>query len=406
MKTRILLPIAALLYFSEGFPFGLINELVPIYLRQSGVSLTAIGLLSTVGYAWTLKFLWSPLIDSFGTYKRWIQASIALIALGLAGVAASGTTSMPLFWTLLTIIAIGSATQDMAIDAFIVRATPNATLGLVNSVRVAGYRVGMIVAGGALALIADRAGWRAVFIAAIVIALVILACTLLLGEDRGSRRAETSLFEGVRHWLAGRGTGALLAVILLYRLGDSLLTPMVKPFWIDQGYSATETGAVTTIAGMTLTILGALVGGLVMTRSGLYRGLLWLGLLQMLSNIGYAVVASSGTERGAMYIVAGIEQFCGGLGTAAFLGFLMAICDVEYAAVEYALLSAIFGFTRQTAGSFSGVLADNLGYSQFFWLTTFAALPGLLLLPFIRGPLEERERARAGKVDYQAAAVS
>lgn len=397
--TRALLGVAVLLYFSEGFPFGLITELFPVYLRTQGVSRSAIGLLSTVGLIWTLKLFWSPLIDRYSTYRTWIQGALGLIMVSLIGLAFARTESMPLFWGLVTLLAIGSATQDVAIDAYTITATPSSKLGLINSVRVAAYRVAIIIAGGALAAIADRAGWQAIFVISAFIALIVLTITFFIGDRRSVREEGVSPLAGVRHWIRGKAFGPYLAVILLYRLGDSLLTPMVKVFWIDRGYSATETGAVTTVAGMTFTILGALVGGVIMTRSGIYRALLWLGLFQMLSNIGYALVASSTGGRGPMYLVAGIEQFCGGLGVAAFLGFLMAICDVRYAAVEYALVSALFGLSRQTAGSFSGVLTDHLGYPTFFWLTTLMAVPGLLLLPLIRKPLEEREAERDREVE-------
>jgi len=395
---RNLLGLAILLYFAEGFPFGLITELLPVYLRTQGVSRSAIGLLSTIGLVWTLKLFWSPLVDRYGSYRRWIQGGLTLIVISLLGLAFLQTTSMPLFWALVTLMAIGSATQDIAIDAYTITATPTAKLGLINSVRVSAYRVAIIVAGGALAALADRAGWSAIFFASTLIALLLLAMTFLV-EDRQVRREDrVSPLAGVRHWMRRGGFGAILAVILLYRLGDSLLTPMVKVFWIDQGYTATETGAVTTIAGMIFTILGAFVGGALMTKSGIYRALLWLGLLQMLSNIGYAMVASFSGGRGPMYVVAGIEQFCGGLGIAAFLGFLMAICDIEFAAVEYALLSALFGLSRQLAGTFSGILTDHLGYPTYFWLTVAAAIPGLLILPLIRKPLAEREGDRDRRV--------
>jgi MFS transporter, PAT family, beta-lactamase induction signal transducer AmpG len=388
-----LLSLAILLYFSEGFPYGLITELLPIYLRVSGVSRTEISFLSTIGLIWTLKLFWSPLVDRFGTYRRWTQGALLLIVVSLLGMAVIGTTSMSTFWILVTLLAIGSATQDIAIDAWTIAATPTSLLGLVNSVRVSAYRVAIIIAGGAVATIADRAGWNIVFFACAAVAATILLLTIFMPR---SKRApgEHATLASVRSWLQRPGFGAILAFLLLYRLGDSLLRPMVKVFWIDQGYSAAETGTVTTVAGMIFTIAGAFAGGALMTRIGIFRGLFWLGLAQMLSNVGYALVATFGGGRSAMYAAAVTEQFCDGLGTAAFLGFLMAICDVHLAAVEYALLSAIFGYSRQLSGGFSGSITDAIGYPMFFWLTTLAALPGLAMLPRIRAPLAERVRIR------------
>jgi PAT family beta-lactamase induction signal transducer AmpG len=179
----------------------------------------------------------------------------------------------------------------------------------------------------------------------------------------------------------------LLAVILLYRLGDNALTPMIKPYWALRGFSVAEVTSVTSTIGQTCTILGAIAGGAFVTRFGVYRAMLVLGIIQMLSNFTYAYVAMTTAGRPAMYSAAIIETFCGGLGTAAFLSFLMFICDRANAATEYALLSALFAAGRTFAFAISGYLAKDLGYANYYWLTAALALPGLALLPRIRDRL-------------------
>ena len=375
--------IAGILYFSQGFPFGLVNELLPLYLRTQNVSLTQIGLMSAVSSAWTWKFLWSPLVDRYGSYRRWMAGClITLIATYLAFVVIPPQQTA-LFLVIVAILALASATQDIAIDAMAVRITPTHQLGYVNSVRVAAYRGSMMVAGGALAALASFLGWRAAFVTAVVITGVILVINFFLPRETGEAHHENP-FRGMSLWLQRRHAAVFLALAFIYRLGDAALYPMSKPFWVDQGYSTRDIGLVTTVIGISFLIAGAFTGGAFLSRFGIWQALLWMGILQMLSNGGYAL-AASGNNRPMFYAVVIIENFTSGLGTAAFLAFLMAVCDPKHAATQFAMLSAAFAGTRAVIGSFSGLLAERMGYGPYFWLTLALGLPGLLLLPLIRG---------------------
>ena len=187
----------------------------------------------------------------------------------------------------------------------------------------------------------------------------------------------------------------LLVVVLLYRLGDSALASMIKPYWVSRGYTATEIGNVTTTLYMVFVIAGAFAGGWFVSRFGVFSSLVWLGILQMASNIGYALVASTGAGRAALWSASCVEAFTGGLGTAAFLSFLMLICDKTNAATEYAGLSAVFTLSRTFARSVSGFFAADLGYARYYWLTAALALPGLALLPLIRERLSASATAAA-----------
>ncbi len=381
--------LAGVLYFSEGLPYGLVNELFPLYLRTRGVSLTEIGLVSIVGLAWTLKFLWSPLVDRWGSYRSWIAGALVGITATLAGFSVLQPSGGTAFWVLASLLALSSATQDIAIDAWTITITPKSLLGPVNSVRVTTYRIAIIVAGGGIAALATWTSWGVAFgICAGLAALLLLFSLLLPAQERRETTESVDLVGGLRRWLNRPRSGWLLGVVLLYRFGDSALAPMIKPFWVDHGFSTAEIGTVTTVIGMTLTIAGAWLGGAIIARFGLWRSLLWLGILQMLSNVGYAWIASFGGGREAFYAASVVEHFTGGLGVAAFLAFLMAICDRRFAATEYALLSALFVLTRTTAGALSGALTDAIGYAPFFWITVALGVPGLLLLPRIRESVE------------------
>lgn len=388
MSQRLKIPaLAAVLYFAQGFPFGIVNETVNLYLSFAKIPLGAIGLVGSVGIIWTLKWIWAPLVDVVGTYRAWIFGASILLAASLFALG-SVPPAGKLFWAALIVLVFASATQDIAIDALAIRVTPENLLGIVNSARVAAFRVAMIAAGGGVAILADRIGWRASFGAAAAIPLIVAAILFVIAprDTTGTERHENPL-EGLLEWLRRPGALMLVAVILLYRLGDNALMAMIRPYWVSRGFTATEVGNVTTTLGMICTIAGAIAGGAFIARYGIYRSLLVLGIVQMLSNLAYAFVAMTDAGRPALYGAAIIETFCGGLGTAAFLSFLMFICDRENAATEYAMLSALFTVGRTFAIALSGYVAEDLGFARYYWLTAALALPGLALLPLIRARL-------------------
>ena len=389
MNRRYALPaLAAVLYFSQGFPFGIVNEGVNLYLSFANVDLRTIGLVGSVGIIWTLKWIWAPAVDLFGTYRIWIFGALLALAFTTAGLGQVPAASAA-FWAILIVLVFASATQDIAIDALVIRTTPSDLLGIVNSVRVAAYRVAMLAAGGALARLVPYLGWPGSFMAVAIVPLVIFAALALTRKTEESEVVERheNPFRGLLAWLRKPGAFWLLAVVLLYRMGDNTMMAMVRPYWVSRGFTPEEVGDVTIVLGMICTILGAFAGGAFIKRYGIYRGLVVLGLVQMLSNAAYAWVAMTNAPRPAMYGAAIIETFCGGLGTAAFLAFLMFICDKANAATEYAMLSALFAIGRTFAIAISGYLAKDLGFANYYWLTAALALPGLALLPRIRGRL-------------------
>ncbi len=376
--------IAAVLYFSEGLPYGIVTELVPLYLRVEHIELKVIGLASSVTIAWTLKFLWSPLVDTFGTYRRWIAGALIVIAGVLGAIAVLPATVTAIFYALVALMALGSATQDIAVDAFTIRATPTSMLGPVNSIRVTAYRVAMMVGAGGLAIVAGRVGWRTAWGVAATLAAGILIFALMLPDDRGERKEQSSVFADLAHWLRRPRAGILLTIVFLYRIGEFAIVTMIKPYWVDRGYSPAEIGTITSVVGALAIIGGAIIGGWFVAKFGMVAGLLWLGVAQTLSNLGYAMVATMHAGRWAIYAAAIVENLGYGLGNAAFLAYLMSICDRERAATEYALLSAAFGLTGAAVRAGSGYVAQYAGYPFYFWLTVFLGIPVLFLIPRIR----------------------
>ncbi len=376
----------AALAFASGFPFGLVNEALPVYLRAQGAGLVDVGRVAAITWPWSLKFLWSPLVDRLGSRRQWIAACLAgLSVLTLLLVHIDPGHLGSAFWLLAMAIVTLSATQDIAIDAYTIEITSTKELGVANSVRIASYRVAMFTAGGLLIWLAGRADWTTSFTTGTALLVGLTVAALLMPSPEGAGERPRAVWEPLRALLGRENIWAVVAFALLFKLDIAALEPMTRPFWIDRGFSLTEIGAVLTTGRILATLAGAALGGVLASWWGIFRGLWVLGLVQALSSLGYWAVASSAPSKTLILGAALFENFAAGLGTAAYLAFLMSICEKRYAATQFALLSALLAITRAVAGEFSGGLAERLGYGQYFLLTFFMGIPAYFLLPWIRG---------------------
>lgn len=383
LRSRLLW--IAAFYFASGFPFGVVNMTMPVYLRSRGLPLDEIThIVGAAGAAWVFKFLWAPLVDRFGTRKRWIVGTQLLLGAGVLAVAlidpARAGTAL---FVALVAIAVLSATQDITLDAYAIEVFEERELGPVNGVRVPAYRIGLLAASGLLVALAGFAGWSWVFVAG---AAAMLAIGLL------STRAPATPHLAAVHEPIWRPLVAILelphvwAVLLfvpLFKLGDSAMSVVAQTFLVDAGLSLAEIGTVGTL-GIGSVIVGSLIGGWLIVRWGIFRALWALGLIQAFSNLGYWLAASHGGLEWLVWGAKVFEDFSAGLGTAAFLAFLMSICEKRYAATQFALLSALYGLTRQIAVWISGSLTQRIGYADYFLLTFVLAFPAFALLPWIR----------------------
>jgi PAT family beta-lactamase induction signal transducer AmpG len=384
-----------LLYFAEGFPYGVFLEVWSVYFRAHGVSLKAIGLISLLGLPWTVKFLWAPLVDRYGDRRAWIAVCLVVMGVLLAihPLFDPAHPGIPL-WTVLFLFTLASATQDIAIDAHTIAFVPKEEVGTANGIRVSSYRVAMIASGGGIVFGAGRLGWPPMWIAAGAVLAALAVVILRAPAATVAPVRERNFLRPLVDWASRPGSAAAIAFLLLYKLGDQAITPMIKPFWIDRGLSLAEIGLVSTSAGIAFTVLGALVGGWLTSRWGLLRALFVLGIAQVLPNLGYGVVAALQAGRYAIYAVSVLESFGQGLGTACFLTFMMRLCDRRHAATQYALISALFALTRHISGAASGFAAQRFGYALFFAYTFLLAAPGLALIPFLKTRLAEADRTR------------
>jgi len=443
-----------ILYFAQGLPLGIFLDLLPVYFRQHGVDLRQIGVLGLLGLAWTFKFLWAPAVDAWRHHRRWMQAANLLMALCMAALAGLDP-GQPELWLVLGAFALLSATNDIAIDGYTVEHVPRGELGLANGVRIALYRVGMLAAGGLLMLSGRIGWPRTYLAAAgllVLLALVLRAAPVeapragqapRLADLQAMLRQPRVIYASLAlllvlawlvgrqmAWVSGRGEVALAALaigllglaalqpvpagsgpvtapfasllarpymlgvmifVLTFKLGDAAMGFMVKPFWVDAGFSASEIGLISVNAGLLLSVAGGVLGGVATHRLGIFTALWSLGVLQAVSNLGYAYAAHlehvGGVSTVVLYGASMAESFTGGLGTGAFLAFLMAVVDSRQAASEYALLSSLFALSRSLAGFASGFGAELMGYRDYFLLTFFLCFPAYLLLPFVRRAL-------------------
>lgn len=386
-RVRLLVA-ASLLEVASGFPYGMVNEMVPLWLRVHGTGLAELGVLTLVGLPWTLRAVWAPAVDRYGTFRSWMVGGLlvcVLLTLGLGGIASAEAGVLlgaPLVVLLLG-MAAASATQDTAIDGYLAARIPADDQGRANGVRIASYRTAMAIAGGGGVALAQAIGWASAFVTmAVFQASLILAQLLAPPAPRPPATAPGDWWKTLVEWVARPGGAALVAFLLLFKLGDSAMAPMTRPFLLDAGLTATQVGLLSSTAGAVLVSLGALVGGELVSRIGLTGGIFACGIVQAVSNLGYAGAATLGGVPLAAAASVG-ESFTTGLGSAATLALVMRATNGEQTATRFALCVAVLGLTRSVAGAFSGLGAEQFGYGPFFAMTFLLAMPGLALIPAV-----------------------
>ncbi len=387
-STPLSLRRVLLLYTASGLPFGVVTELVPGWRALQGDSLSSLGHLTASQLPWSIKFLWAPVVDLSPRPWRWIFIGSAICSGAMAGVPSVGSAALP--W-ILGVVVFGSATMDIALDGQVTRSVPDEARGRVNGLRVAAYRLGLMLAGGGAVALLPLVSPSLLF--PLLGGLTLIAAWAGAGKFETSPSPSSSPPPGrgwwreLAQWASAPTHLLAFAFVLLFKLGDAALTPMTSPFWVWAGRSALELGAWKAGMGTVLTVLGALLGGEMTSRWGLRRALWTLGGIQAVTNLGY-VVASFSPGKASLYLASAAESFGSGLGTAVFLSLLMLLCARDQAGTRFALLTALAGGTRVLAGMPSGDLAAGMGFPAYFAFTFLLALPALALLPFLIPLLE------------------
>ena len=392
--------------FASGLPLALTGGTLQAWATVEDVSLQEIGFLTLVGSAYTLKFLWAPLVDRYvppllGRRRGWMLLTQLLLAAGIMAMGLLSPDGALLPLALLAVaVAFFSATQDIAFDAYRTDVLRQEERGAGAALSVLGYRLAMLVSGGLALILADRwLGWGNTYV--LMGALMGLAAlvTLAAPEPEAPAQAPRSLADAValpfREFFGRPEALTVLLLIVLYKLGDAFAGALSTTFLIrGAGFSPAEVGTVNKVLGLAATIFGALAGGALMARLGLYRSLMLFGLLQAVSNLGYWLIAVSPKSLPLMAAAVGVENLCGGLGTAAFVALLMGLCDARFTATQFALLSALSAVGRTyLAGPLTPPLVESLGWPGFFLLTVLIALPGLLLLYWRRADVRKADRS-------------
>lgn len=393
-----------LLSFSSGLPLGLVWIAIPTWLAREGVDIKIIGLFTLAQAPWSFKFLWSPLIDRYhlpitrlGHKLGWTllwQVALLLATLALGGVA----THPEVMWMIgaLTLaIAFASASQDIAIDAYAVEVLRPEEQGIAVGARIAIYRAAMFVAGGLTITLAGLWSWSVMFcvVAALYLPMMVitwLAPTPHVDTTREPRSLRAAAWEPLLGFLARQRAVELLAFLIFYKLADNLAGALVRPFLVQVGFNDFDVGVATASIGLGATLTGTFLGGTLTTVLGLGNALWLFGIVQLLSNFGYVLVAMLGVNRWAMYGAMGFESLATGMAAGAFSVLLLRMTQKQYSATQYALFSSLFALPRILAGPVTGVMVDALGWRDFFLFTILVGIPGLLLLQRI-SPLGLRE---------------
>lgn len=391
--------------FASGLPLALTTGTLQAWATVSNVSLQSIGFLTLVGTAYTLKFLWAPLVDRYappllGRRRGWILVCQILLAFLICAMGFfSPSTELAWLAMLAVLVAFLSATQDIAFDAYSTDVLHDSERAAGAALKVMGYRVAMIVSGGlALILAGTWLDWRYTYVLMGVLMLLCTMATILAPEPevvaKAPRTLALAVVEPLSEFFSRRGAVMILLLIVLYKLGDAFAGALSTTFLLrGVGFSPEEVGTVNKIFGLIATIVGALAGGSLMARMGLYRSLMIFGILQAVSNLGYWALAVTPQHIWSMGLVVALENICGGLGTAAFVALLMALCKQEFSATQFALLSALSAVGRTyLAGPFTPPLVESLGWPSFFVLTVVIGLPGLALLWWKRNEVRALDR--------------
>jgi PAT family beta-lactamase induction signal transducer AmpG len=383
--------------FASGMPLYLLISLVPAWLRSEGVGLKEIGFFALIGLPYTWKFFWSPLLDRYhlrlpgfnaGLRRSWmLTTQVALLfAIAALGFFDPDTEIWTIAWLCL-LIAFLSATQDIVLDAYRRQILPDHELGLGNSIHVNAYRIAGLVPGSLSLILADSLPWQSVFMVTAAFMVLGIGLTLSIDEPQADSRHPTTLNQAIvepfKEFFSRQGVQQaclILAFMLLYKLGDSMATALATPFYLDMGFSKTQIGLVAKHAALWPMIIGGILGGIMMLKIGINRALWLFGMVQIVSILGFAVLARVGEGLWLLGLVISFEYLGVGLGTAAFVAFMARSTHPAFAATQLALFTALTAVPRTVASSVTGIIVEGVGWENFFYLCTALAIPGMLLL--------------------------
>lgn len=386
--------------FVAGLPLPLSGFTLRQWLSEGGTTLAAIGFTANIGLAYTLKFLWSPLLDQvrppaglhrFGRRRGWLLWIQPLLALACLALALSDPRMSPiLLVTAAVTIAFLSASQDIVVDAWRIETFPERMQGVALAAYIWGYRLALLVSGAGAIRLANEIGWHGSL--SVMAGLMGMGAIVTLLASEPARvagpvlvqslqaRLRTAVVEPFRDFRQRPGAAQILAFVMLFKLGEALAHTMAPPFYRDMGFDRVQVAFATGIPGLVASLLGAAAGGWLVIRIGTGRALVLTGFMQMASMALYFALAVSGGDTKILVAKIVLENFAEAMADAAFITYLSALCSRQFTATQYALLSSLAAVGLRTVGGLSGVLAAALGWVPFYALTIFAAVPAMVIM--------------------------
>jgi PAT family beta-lactamase induction signal transducer AmpG len=382
--------VAFVMGFSGGLPLLLTMGVLQAWMKEGGVDLTWIGMITLVQIPYTWKFLWAPFLDRFippflGRRRGWLLMSQIALMASIVGLGYSDPVNNT--WLMIIaalLVAFFSATQDIVIDAYRREDLSDEELGPGSSMYLGGYRLGMLLASGGGLILADHISFSKVYFLMSLCMLPGILTTLLTPEPKVAAGTPQTMKEAVLNpmvdYFNRNGAVLILVFILLYKIGDTMASAITTPFYLELGFSKTEIGTVVKFFGTAATLAGAALGAFLLLKLGINRGLWIFGILQALSTAGFAILARIGYNIAMLSGVIAFENLSSGMGTAAFMAFMASLTNKKFTATQYALLTSLMGLPRALASSVTGLMAKNIGWESFFIFCTLVAIPGMLLL--------------------------
>jgi len=413
-------PLAALfLGISSGFAFAMIGATLTTRLAQHGFTRAAVTGFTLTFLAYNLKFLWAPIIDHvrlpvlgrFGQRRSWLWLTGALVMVAVAGLGiADPRDSLAAFALMAVAMAFAGATFDIIIDAYRIELLEPRQLGAGSGMSQYGWRIGATAAGALALVLAQRVGWSAAYAACSVFALPAMLAGVFMGEParhrepakpRGVTQALIAYFSPLLEFLARQGALVVLLFVLIHKIGDTLANLTLRLLFQELGFTNDEVAFYDVGVGFVALLLGILVGGILYSRLGMKRSVMWSLVLMAVSNFSFAALAAAGHTNIGMAAAVGFENFASGIGGVTVVAYLSALCNLRFTATQYALLSALASIVgRLITGTVAGRMIDAMGYVNYYLLTTFIALPGVFLFWYmIRSGLADLSIGSAGKED-------
>ena len=378
--------------FTSGLPLFILISLLPAWLMDSGLELKAIALFSFIQLPYVLKFLWAPLFDGFsfsmGRRRGWliIFQVLLLASISMAGLLDPKSQIMTVA-IISTSIAFFSASQDAVIDAYRRELLLDNELGLGTAIHVNAYRIAGLVPGSLALILADVFAWDLVFFITGLFMIPGIVLTILIKEPllkvMPPKTVKQAVIEPFMEFISRKGIKEAILILLfifLYKIGDSMATALATPFYMDLGFSMTEIGVIAKTVGFWASIIGGILGGILMIKIGINRALWIFGFMQMFATLSFAWLAISGYSPLILGITVGLEFFAAGLGTTAFIAYIAKTTNPKFTATQFALFTGLSAVPRTITNASTGYLVEFFGWHNFFIFCSFIAIPGMILL--------------------------